>query len=53
MKYYYKFVCLIVPSSNHPSKGLNVMLQPLIDDLKMLWEGAEAYYCYMKERFTL
>jgi hypothetical protein len=29
------------------------MMQPLIDDLKKLWEGVKAYDCYKKEKFTL
>jgi hypothetical protein len=53
MKYDYMFLSLIIPGPDHPGKGLNVMMQPLIDDLKKLWEGVEAYDCYKKERFTL
>jgi hypothetical protein len=53
MKYDYTFLCLIIPGPSHPGKRLNVMLQPLIEDLKNLWEGVEAYDCYKKERFNL
>jgi hypothetical protein len=53
MEYDYMFLSLTIPGPNHPRKGLNVMMQPLIDDLKKLWEGVEAYDCYKKERFTL
>ena len=49
MKYDYMFLSLIIPGPDHPGKGLNVMMQPLIDDLKKLWEGVEAYDCYKKE----
>ena len=48
MKYDYMFLSLIIPGPDHPGKGLNVMMQPLIDDLKKLWEGVEAYDCYKK-----
>jgi hypothetical protein len=34
MKYDYMLLCLIIPGRDHPGKRLNVMLQPLIDDLK-------------------
>jgi hypothetical protein len=53
MKYDYMFLSLIILGPEHPGKGLNVMMQPLIDDLKKLWEGVEAYDCYKKERFEL
>jgi hypothetical protein len=53
MKYDYMFLSLIIPGPDHPGKGLNVMMQPLIDDLKKLWKGVEAYDCYKNERFTL
>jgi hypothetical protein len=53
MKYDYMFLSLIIPGPDHPRKGLNVMMQPLIDDLKKLREGVEAYDCYKKERFLL
>jgi hypothetical protein len=45
MKYDYMCLSLIIPSPYHPGKGMNVMMQPLIDDLKKLWEGVEAYNC--------
>jgi hypothetical protein len=33
--------------------ALNVMLQPLIEELKKLWEGVEAYDCFKKHKFNL
>ena len=32
---------------------MNVMLKPLLDELKQLWEGVEAYDCYKKQKFNL
>jgi hypothetical protein len=32
----------------HPGVRLNVMLQPLIEELKKLWQGVEAYDCFKK-----
>jgi hypothetical protein len=34
MKYEFIFICLIVPGLDHPRTHLNVMLKPLIEDLK-------------------
>jgi hypothetical protein len=34
MKYEYMFLCLIIPSQDHPVPNINVMLKPLIEELK-------------------
>jgi hypothetical protein len=34
MKYEYMFLCLIVPGPDHPGPRINVMLKPLINELK-------------------
>jgi hypothetical protein len=36
MKYEFIFLCLIIPSLDHPGKKLNVMLKRLIEELKEL-----------------
>jgi hypothetical protein len=43
MKYEYMFLCLIIPGPYHHGPSINVMLKPLIDKLKQLWQGVEAY----------
>jgi hypothetical protein len=48
MKYEFMFLCLIIPSPDHPRPKLNVMLKPLIDELKELWNGIEAYDSHKK-----
>jgi hypothetical protein len=53
MKYEFMFLCLIVPGPDHPGPKLNVMLKPLIDELKELWNRVEAYDSYKKQKFTL
>jgi hypothetical protein len=53
MKYEFMFLCLIVPGPDHPGPKLNVMLKPLIDKLKDLWNGVEAYDSHKKQKFTL
>jgi hypothetical protein len=51
MKYESIFLCLIIPGSDHPGKKLNVMLKPLIEELKELWKGVEAYDV-LKNRYS-
>jgi hypothetical protein len=34
MKYEYMFLCLIIPGPDHPRICINVMLKPLIEELK-------------------
>jgi hypothetical protein len=34
MIYEYIFLCLIIPGSDHPGPSINVMLKPLIEELK-------------------
>jgi hypothetical protein len=53
MKYEFMFLCLIVPGLDHPGSKLNVMLRPLIDELKELWNGVEAYDSHKKQKFRL
>jgi hypothetical protein len=53
MKYEFMFLCLIVPGPDHPAPKLNVMLKPLIDEFKELWNGVEAYDSHKKQKFTL
>jgi hypothetical protein len=43
MKYEFMFLYLIVPDLDHPGPKINVMLKPLIDELKELWNRVEAY----------
>jgi hypothetical protein len=53
MKFEFIFLCLIVPSPEPPGPRINVMLKPLIEELKQLWKGVEAYDCYKKQKFNL
>jgi hypothetical protein len=43
IKYEYVFLCLIIPGLDHPGPRINIMLKPLIEELKQLWEGVEVY----------
>jgi hypothetical protein len=53
MKYEFIFLCLIIPGRDYPRKNLNVMLKPLIEELKKLWKGVEAYDVFTKQIFKL
>jgi hypothetical protein len=50
MKYEYMFLCLIIPGLDHPGSCINVMLKPLIKELKQLWQGVEAYDYDQKQK---
>jgi hypothetical protein len=53
MKYEHIFLCLIVPGLDNPGPQLNVMMQPLIEEMKQLWVGVEAYDWHKKQKFNL
>jgi hypothetical protein len=53
MKYEFMFLCLIIPGLDHPGPKLNVMLKPLIDELKELWNRVKAFDSHKKQKFTL
>jgi hypothetical protein len=36
MKYEYMFLCLIIPGPDYPGSRINVMLKPIIEELKKL-----------------
>jgi hypothetical protein len=48
MKFELMFLCLIVPGLKAPGPRINVMLKPLIEELKQLWIGVQAYDYYKK-----
>jgi hypothetical protein len=53
MKYDYMFLCLIIPSLDHTGSRINVMLKPIIEELKQLWHGVKAYDYFQKQKFNL
>jgi hypothetical protein len=53
IKHEFIFLCLIIPGPDHPGKKLNVMLKPLIEELKELWKGVQAYGVFKKQIFKL
>jgi hypothetical protein len=53
MKFEFMFLCLIVPGLKAPGPRITVILKPLIEELKRLWIGVEAYDYYKKKKFNL
>jgi hypothetical protein len=53
MKFEFMFLCRIVPSLEAPGPRINMMLKPLIEELKQLWIEVKAYDCYKKQKFNL
>ncbi|XP_021867293.1 uncharacterized protein [Spinacia oleracea] len=54
MKKPFTFLSLIIPGPKSPKGNLDVFLQPLIDELKMLWElGVPTYDVSKKQNFQM
>ena len=50
----YMFLTLIIPGPQSPKGKIDVYLQPLIDELKLLWEvGVLTYDCSRKDNFMM
>ena len=47
------FLALVIPGPKHPKKKINMFLRPLIEELKELWQGIDAYDSHLKCRFNL
>ncbi|KAL6219265.1 hypothetical protein ACLB2K_012471 [Fragaria x ananassa] len=54
MKQLYLFLSLLIPGPKGLGNNIDVYLQPLVEELKMLWnEGVETYDAIKKEMFRL
>ena len=49
----YMFLSCIIPGPFNPIVGIDVYLQPLIDDLKKLWSGVLTYDVSRKKNFMM
>ena len=43
------FLSCVIPGPFNPTVGIDVYLQPLIDDLKKLWSGVLTYDVFRKQ----
>ncbi|GLT42256.1 hypothetical protein SLA2020_162690 [Shorea laevis] len=54
MKQEYVFLSLIIQGPQSPGKNIDVMLRPLIDDLKQLWySGVQTYDSFRHQYFLM
>ncbi|XP_062014257.1 uncharacterized protein LOC133730737 [Rosa rugosa] len=54
MKRKHMMLTLLISGPKQPGNDIDVYLEPLIDDLKLLWEGVNGFYDAIKnETFTL
>jgi hypothetical protein len=44
----YIFLALVVPGPEYPSRKLNVLIQPLVDELQTLWVGVDTLDASLK-----
>ena len=49
----YMFLSCVVPYPSNPTVGIDVYLQPLINDLKKLWSGVLTYDISRKQNFMM
>jgi len=50
---WYIFLALVVPGPEHPGRKLNILMQPLVDELKKLWVGVQTKDASLKHSFTM
>ncbi|KAK9050231.1 hypothetical protein SSX86_030799 [Deinandra increscens subsp. villosa] len=44
---------MIIPGGKGPGNDIDVYLRPLIEELKLLWDGVDSYDAFSKKRFKL
>jgi hypothetical protein len=47
------FLALVIPDPKEPKKQMNIFLRLLMEELKELWQGVDAYDSNLKYRFNL
>ena len=54
MKSEYSILSLLIPGPRSPGNDIDIYLQPLIDELKLLWDsGVETYDASRNETFQM
>jgi hypothetical protein len=47
------FLTFVIPGPKEPKKQMNIILRQLMEELKELWQGVDAYNNYLKCQFNL
>jgi hypothetical protein len=47
------FLALVILGPKEPRKQMNIFLHPLMEGMKELWQGVDAYESHLKCRFNL
>jgi hypothetical protein len=47
------FLALVIPGPKEPRKQMNIFLRSLMEEMKELWQGVDAYDSHLKCRFNL
>ena len=53
MKQHSLILSMTIPRDKGPGNDIDIYLQPLIHELKQLWNGVDAYDAFAKENFKL
>jgi hypothetical protein len=53
LKEEFTFLALVIPGPKEPKKQMNIFLRPLMEELKELQQGVDAYESHLKCRFNL
>lgn len=53
MKNSYFMMTLLIPGPKYPGNDIDIYLQPMIEELKELWDGAETYDAYSQSNFVM
>jgi hypothetical protein len=53
LKEEFMFLALVIPGPKEPKKQMNIFLRPMMEELKELWQGVDAYDSHLKCQFNL
>jgi hypothetical protein len=53
LKQGFLFLALVIPGPKEPRKQMNIFLHSLMEEMKELWQGVDAYDSHLKCRFNL
>jgi hypothetical protein len=48
LKQSFIFLTLVISGSKEPKKEMNIFLRPLMEEMKELWQGVDAYDSHLK-----